>query len=720
MPPKDNTAEIMTEVKNKLNVLAANKDYKAMVDYCLEVGAGASENYGVADPENDAKIEAVGEYFNELLVKDSTDNKMSKQSAETLDGFMNELCPRLADAVVEKHKAAMEYSKRIQSGEFNELRYYKDNKKFADKLGSQMANNFSPEGKKLSQINQIFGYVQNATKTLDEEFSINGDPVRNYVEGVRHKYVKDAFLKSETDIPKEKLDDKKYVRDISIDTLNNTNVGVTLSGPYYGLKDKLPAPGESVFRKVPEFVTEMDALTDKQLLLNEYQIRASESYFEAHSDTNAKIGASVKPLIEKMERMPAPKDKDSANYKAYKDLQIELNNFQKLGTTEFRAFGKNKDKIEDGQLVDPKKINTPGIANIGFRRLENSLSAYKKIDPKFANEVEGFIWEQKQANNRFLNTKANKEKLEVIDLEKKVRGLEGETPDLKQEAYKKQGELGGANGKFQQAVNKMKDAKLFGRGSGEFDKVNELLKKFGQKYNRMIETEKAMIKNGRQNDAHANFVMNEEINEMRSAVAELKKANAAYFAHKRKDGQWKKGTNANADKRIDAVTSVDELMDQMDSMLEMKQISAQRIIKKGMKAAFSLDDQIRQAQDKLTKHTATKKYPNKEGAKLEYATIAAAHLIKAQQSNGKLLDMDEKTFKAFTLDTFNSVPFKTVVDKYNDKEMYEKATRDKGQDMYTSLSTAQKKYQEQEAVKNGNNRTAVKNQELGKPKTMMN
>ena len=68
----------------------------------------------------------------------------------------------------------------------------------------------------------------------------------------------------------------------------------------------------------------------------------------------------------------------------------------------------------------------------------------------------------------------------------------------------------------------------------------------------------------------------------------------------------------------------------------------------------------------------------------------------------------------------NSVPFKTVVDKYNDKEMYEKATRDKGQDMYTSLSTAQKKYQEQEAVKNGNNRTAVKNQELGKPKTMMN
>ena len=718
MPPKDNFAEVKTEIKNKLSELAAKKDYKAMVDHCLEIGANASENYGVADPANDAKIEAVGEYFNELLVKDSTDNKMSKQSAETLDGFMNELCPRLADAAVEKHKAAMEYSKRIQSGEFNELRYYKDNKKFADKLGSQMANNFSPEGKKLSQINQIFGYVQNATKSIDKEFSINGDPVRNYVEGVRHKYVKDAFLKSETDIPKEKLDDKKYVRDISIDTLNNTNVGVTLSGPYYGLKEKLPEPGESVFRKVPEFVTEMDALTDEQLLQNEYQIRASESYIKAHSDTNAKIGASVKPLIEKMERMPAPKDKDSAEYKAYKDLQIELNNFSKLGTTEFRAFGKNKDKIENGQLAEKDKVNTPGIANIGFKRLDNSLSAYKKIDPKFANEVEGFIWEQKQANHRYLNTKANKEKLEVIDQEKKVRGLEGKTPDMRPEAAKKQEELGGANGKFQQAINKMNDAKLFGRGSSEFDKVNKLMTELGQKYNRMIETEKAMIKNGRQNDAHANSIYGKEVKELREAIQDIKNANAAYFAHKRKGGQWKKGTNSNADKRIEAVKSVDDLMDEMDSMLEMKQAGIRKVIKNDMK--FSPDKKIREAQGKLTDFAEEHggKAPNKEAAISEYATIAAAHFVRLQQNNGQMLDINEKEFNELKTDLANTEPFRAVVRQYSDNVMYQKATIDKGQDLFTSLSTAQKQFKAQEAVKNANNRTAVKEQELAKTKVM--
>ena len=116
-----------------------------------------------------------------------------------------------------------------------------------------------------------------------------------------------------------------------------------------------------------------------------------------------------------------------------------------------------------------------------------------------------------------------------------------------------------------------------------------------------------------------------------------------------------------------------------------------------------LEAKIEAAQKQLKEHAAkTKKYPIKKGAQQEYAAIATAHFVRSQQKNGEMLDMSDQGFEDLVKETVNSKPFHAVIRKYDDKDMYDKATRDKGQDMYAALSTARKQYKEYlDAQKNG-------------------
>ena len=116
-----------------------------------------------------------------------------------------------------------------------------------------------------------------------------------------------------------------------------------------------------------------------------------------------------------------------------------------------------------------------------------------------------------------------------------------------------------------------------------------------------------------------------------------------------------------------------------------------------------LEAKIEAAQKQLKEHVAkNQKYPNKKDAQQEYAAIATAHFVRSQQKNGEMLDMSDQGFEDLVKETVNSKPFHAVIRKYDDKEMFNKATRDKGQDMYAALSTARKQYKEYlDAQKNG-------------------
>ncbi len=116
-----------------------------------------------------------------------------------------------------------------------------------------------------------------------------------------------------------------------------------------------------------------------------------------------------------------------------------------------------------------------------------------------------------------------------------------------------------------------------------------------------------------------------------------------------------------------------------------------------------LEAKIEVAQKQLKENVAKNhKYPNKKDAQQEYAAIATAHFVRSQQKSGEMLDMSDQGFEDLVKETVNSKPFSEVVRKYNDKEIYDKAIRDKGQDMYAALSTARKQYKEYlDAQKNG-------------------
>ena len=174
------------------------------------------------------------------------------------------------------------------------------------------------------------------------------------------------------------------------------------------------------------------------------------------------------------------------------------------------------------------------------------------------------------------------------------------------------------------------------------------------------------------------------------------------------------GWAGDAQARIDLARRVNEIVS-----LKLKEL-APKYNKLLGENRFMCDDTIRKVQDKLSENTErTGKYPTKEGAKLEYAMIVAANLVKAEQKAGRMLAIDEKGLHDLAVDiSVHSEPFNAVVKKYSDKEMYEKATHEKGQNLYSAYRAAQAQFQMYENIKKGSSRTEDKtnNKEIEKSK----
>ncbi len=69
-------------------------------------------------------------------------------------------------------------------------------------------------------------------------------------------------------------------------------------------------------------------------------------------------------------------------------------------------------------------------------------------------------------------------------------------------------------------------------------------------------------------------------------------------------------------------------------------------------------------------------------------------MIRAEQKNGKYTDMKTEEFYDYAQELSKTKPFSALMRKYKEQGMYDKATRDKGQDLYSSMKRAQLDYQE--------------------------
>ena len=129
-----------------------------------------------------------------------------------------------------------------------------------------------------------------------------------------------------------------------------------------------------------------------------------------------------------------------------------------------------------------------------------------------------------------------------------------------------------------------------------------------------------------------------------------------------------------------------------------------------------LDLELKLAQNSLTAEMdKTKQYPNytHEDVREDYAKIVSAHMIRAEQKNGKYTNMKTEEFYDYAKELSGTKPFSALMRKYKEQGMYDKATRDKGQDLYTSMKKAQLDYQEHLKQKEGlaNNKNLEQNKD---------
>ena len=95
----------------------------------------------------------------------------------------------------------------------------------------------------------------------------------------------------------------------------------------------------------------------------------------------------------------------------------ELKNFQKFGTKDFVVSGSLNTNNND------KSAKITGITmNKALTRFENAAKSYAKYDPVFANKVNGFVWEQRTVNKKYLENKPLYDnERELLEKTKKLR-----------------------------------------------------------------------------------------------------------------------------------------------------------------------------------------------------------------------------------------------------------------------------------------------------------
>ena len=271
----------------------------------------------------------------------------------------------------------------------------------------------------------------------------------------------------------------------------------------------------------------------------------------------------------------------------------ELKNFQKFGTKDFVVSGSLNTNNNDKSA----KI-TRITMNKALTRFENAAKSYAKYDPEFANKVNGFVWEQRTANKKYLENKPLYDnERELLEKTRKLRAdLNGVKYDESAEIADFQNGIGGENGKLAQLRKKHKDAQLI-LGSKKYDRVGDVLKWLDDAYKVLEKTEKEATQSKNKDDAYTYTPWLGKLTNVKEYLETLKDATSGYFAHKNKDGQWN-GSNKNANKRIGVVREIDEFADSMLDMINKKSLLIAKKLDACKNKGEVLADEVKDPQPK--------------------------------------------------------------------------------------------------------------------------
>ena len=279
----------------------------------------------------------------------------------------------------------------------------------------------------------------------------------------------------------------------------------------------------------------------------------------------ADIAAPAQALIDEMNTLP----EDKKNLAGFKKMKAALVNLSKFGTTEYKY------KTKDGEIKNAPendKLN-PLLAVAAFNDILSAANDFYRENKPLCTKIMGEIWKKQKEHKQYLSIDSNSTKkkcergLTLIGGEKAIRNM-SEAKVTPQQDYVLRTTK--AWDMVRDVRRQHEDGKLsWFRGSSQYKDVGTQLNSVFNDWQQMLNKEGEIQKSGqsRVNDQNE---LKQRVNGIISKLKTLKEKDKAYFDHKVTDGQFLKGTNKNADKRIAIVDNIDKFADYLLETMNRK------------------------------------------------------------------------------------------------------------------------------------------------------
>ena len=247
----------------------------------------------------------------------------------------------------------------------------------------------------------------------------------------------------------------------------------------------------------------------------------------------------------------------------YLALRSAVENYSKFGTTDFEyEINGRKMKPSERQMRDPK------LAFFGMNAVTAAAMEYSKENKELGLKAAGMVWKQQQEHRAVIecpageNADSAQKSLDVITAEKRVRGMARQSVTPEQDYVRRSKE---AKDQLALIGHEYESGKLsWWRGSQQYKDIGTKLVEITNAWKDYLQSEQT-IQQSFEKTGEVNIIAQNTLKMNTDALLtkldRLKKNNSAYFDHKIKDGEFVKGTNDNADKRIAIVQKIDRLAD---------------------------------------------------------------------------------------------------------------------------------------------------------------
>ncbi len=568
--------ETRDDIKKNLKERADKGDYKGMVDYALQIGTECGK-----EPDADMtaiRIGSITAYFTDLSrPRELTEEELKNPSftppipdkdAAVIKGFVEEFTSRMVKHSMEGIKVTQKLEEDIRSGKYKETLLVNDDPRIPRKLAEQMMFNQTEVGQTLRVFEVVAESAYNANMGSG---LIDGQPIATYFGEARRIAVDKQLAK---DFPElyQKLPKDKGEKGEKLDGFYRPpRESLDIEG--FTLKTGILPKGASPFAKVPPTHAKYLNMSVAELLMEEAKAKGRHILEENGNETLKAFASSGKALEDALK---AAKPKKPSQ--AYKNVELELENLKKIGQVGYKISGPINDP-EDGTYQKTDGMAPKYIKNY-FSRMKDVVKEYAKENPSFNEKFEAFRWAQKQRFHNELNLPKGDASLSFIQKVKKVRNIE--------ESYSLEYAYRDARMSYDEKMNtakwKYNNAKLRLRGSNEYKEVGDALSQLEDLTMKMAEKETRFQTARTLNSAESQRALMEDAKAIQAQIKILREKTAAYYMHKAKDGQWRENTNANADRRIDAVKAVDEVAETLSRMMDIKVEACKETIRKDLEA----------------------------------------------------------------------------------------------------------------------------------------